>query len=501
MKKLAWQILILAGVLLVICGIWRLSLRNTYIARIRMPFTPVMHSGPEDGEIVKPDYRPEGEGTLSFGDAVYHRRDETIDGEVYENDYLEVPVRPEKRGEASYSITVPGAEEPAAGDFKVGPMGFVFDEATGGFTGDTVVLAGIAAFFLGTAILMLRTFLQMKGPEMYSYSAVYLSGFSIFAALTGLMMAQDLILHIIDPIRYIMFTVYETICSAGWLFMVNTAPLILAFAIWMTVSNIELLRHERKRLQNALGILAAVLLIAGEAVGGFLVLRDFSGSIGEYRVFSVISTVYCTFFAYFECMLAGSVIASLRAVRYRPQPDKDYILILGCGFRKDGTLPPLLRGRCDRAISFWNEQKEKTGKEAVIMPSGGQGKDEIMPEAEAMRRYLLSAGVPEHIIHKEDRSANTYQNMEFSKKLIEQEKKDAKVVYSTTNYHVFRSGVWASLAGLPAEGIGSRTKWWFWPNAFLRECVGLFANRKRQVMILLVILIIVFSVLTMVMIA
>ena len=180
--------------------------------------------------------------------------------------------------------------------------------------------------------------------------------------------------------------------------------------------------------------------------------------------------------------------------------NKDYILILGCGFRKDGTLPPLLRGRCDRAIRFWKEQKEKTGKEAVLIPSGGQGANEPMPEAEAMRRYLVSVGIPEEAILKEDKSANTYQNMAFSKKLIEQEKKNAKVIYSTTNYHIFRSGVWASLAGLPAEGIGSRTKWWFWPNAFLRECVGLFANRIRKCILLLVILIVFYAVLTMVLI-
>ncbi len=78
--------------------------------------------------------------------------------------------------------------------------------------------------------------------------------------------------------------------------------------------------------------------------------------------------------------------------------------------------------------------------------------------------------------------------MAFSKKLIEERKKDAKVIYSTTNYHVFRSGVWASNAGLAAEGIGARTKWWFWPNAFVRECVGLLQNRWKQELILLVLL-------------
>ena len=88
--------------------------------------------------------------------------------------------------------------------------------------------------------------------------------------------------------------------------------------------------------------------------------------------------------------------------------------------------------------------------------------------------------------------------MAFSKKIIEQEKKNAKVIYSTTNYHVFRSGVWASLAELPAEGIGSRTKWWFWPNAFMRECAGLLQKRWKQELAGLVLLMLFFGALTLV---
>ena len=76
--------------------------------------------------------------------------------------------------------------------------------------------------------------------------------------------------------------------------------------------------------------------------------------------------------------------------------------------------------------------------------------------------------------------------------------KEAKVVFSTTNYHVFRSGVWANLAGLKAEGIGSSTKWWFWPNAFIREWIGLMKNQIRQEAVLLVFLIALFAALSVV---
>ena len=91
--------------------------------------------------------------------------------------------------------------------------------------------------------------------------------------------------------------------------------------------------------------------------------------------------------------------------------------------------------------------------------------------------------------------------MEFSKKLIEEREgsaEDKNIIFVTTNYHVFRSGVWAGLAELRAEGLGSKTKWWFWPNAFMRETVGLLRNRWKQEVLFLILLAAFFGILSMV---
>ncbi len=206
------------------------------------------------------------------------------------------------------------------------------------------------------------------------------------------------------------------------------------------------------------------------------------------RVWDTMCNVYTSAFSCFECILIGAIICGLKAARHVPDMNAAYILILGCRFRRDGTLTPLLRDRVDRAIAFWKEQREASGREAVLIPSGGQGSDEPMAEAEAMRKYLLDQGIPDERILPEARSRNTYQNMLFSKELIGQQAAGEKVIYATTNYHVFRSGVWANRAGIPAEGIGSRTKWWYWPNAFMRECVGLMVNRIPQELLLLAVM-------------
>ena len=88
--------------------------------------------------------------------------------------------------------------------------------------------------------------------------------------------------------------------------------------------------------------------------------------------------------------------------------------------------------------------------------------------------------------------------MAFSKRIIEEQNPRGKTVFATSSYHVFRSGLWARLAGLTAEGIGSKTKWWFWPNAFMRETVGLLQKRWKQELLFLGLLVVFFSVLSMV---
>lgn len=47
--------------------------------------------------------------------------------------------------------------------------------------------------------------------------------------------------------------------------------------------------------------------------------------------------------------------------------------------------------------------------------NGGKGKDEIISEAEAMKKYLIENGISEENIILEDKSKNTIQNMRFSK--------------------------------------------------------------------------------------
>ena len=465
MKKTTIQIAVLAAILLAVCVGCRLAMHSTYTASFPL----------RAGDVKPEDIRFEAETPGIVGHGAPRIRD----------GYIHIPITPGRQGETFVNLTDEKGEALEMLHFHVGRFGTVYDDRTGGFTGDNVALVAFTAFCLMVAAIMFHAYKGAKGPAFYAYGTIHAAGFGLFSLLTGIAMLEVTLRHLLRPHDFSMMYAYSAISGASWRFMMLTALPVAAFAVAMAVSNVALVRHEGFKPKNVLGVGIGLALVAGEVLAYRLHGRFLSGSEREIRLWDTLSNVYATAFACFECVLAGAIVCGLKAARHVPAPEADYILILGCKFRRDGTLTPLLRGRVDKAVEFWKRQRDLTGREAVLMPSGGQGSDEPMAEAEAMRRYLLEQGIPEAVILPESRSRNTYQNMEYSRALIGQAIPGAKVVYATTNYHVFRSGVWANLAGLPAEGVGSRTKWWYWPNAFMRECAGLMLNRIPQELVLL----------------
>ena len=163
---------------------------------------------------------------------------------------------------------------------------------------------------------------------------------------------------------------------------------------------------------------------------------------------------------------------------------------------KDGTPTPLLAGRIEVAYDYWQKQIARGGKTAYFITSGGQGADEVISESAAMKNYLMAKGVDEKYILMEDKSTNTAENMRFSKKIIDEINPDGVVLYATTNYHVFRSGLYARHEGIRAIGLSAQTKWYFWPNAMVREFIGLLAAHRFTQIINMIGLIVCYVVLT-----
>lgn len=150
-------------------------------------------------------------------------------------------------------------------------------------------------------------------------------------------------------------------------------------------------------------------------------------------------------------------------------PGADYCIILGAQLKTTGP-SEVLRRRLDKAIEYLNENDN-----TKVIVSGGQGSNEPAAEAVGMKEYLTNAGIEEDRILLEPLSDNTYENLSFSKELLEPE--DARVVIVTNNFHVFRAVKIAQKQGYKnVEGHAASAVVGLLPNNLLREFAGVLKD-------------------------
>ncbi|MGN0144244.1 MAG: YdcF family protein [Clostridium sp.] len=174
----------------------------------------------------------------------------------------------------------------------------------------------------------------------------------------------------------------------------------------------------------------------------------------------------------FLCFLAGFIAIEGIIMGYpkHDTSDTDYILVLGAGLRNGNEPSTILRDRLNAAI-YYIDTYGSTGK---IVVSGGQGGDEKLPEAEAMKKYLMDNGISEDRILVENKSRNTNQNFEFSKEVIEADSnrpiEESRVKIITTDFHAFRSRFLAKRHNYNnITNYSSETVWYLIPISYLRE--------------------------------
>ena len=338
----------------------------------------------------------------------------------------------------------------------------------------SMIVLFVVYFLLMFVILLIAFFHQLQ-YNFYSYNTIFYVGFAIF----------DLFLLIVFTILLLGGEdlrdahAVGMIASSACHYIIISFPFIILFSLGLCISNISLIYHEGFSFVNVLGIILAVLMVGGFF---FIYRYDFyaSGSLEDVMRHDIFANAFAAIYLYYECMLIGSIIADTIAMKYQPAYDKDFLIVLGCGLKKDGTPTNLLKGRLDRALEFYHKQQETSGKDLIFVASGGQGSDEAISESAAMKKYLVEKGIPESHILEENQSTNTYENMLYSKEKIEHVDPNGRVAFSTTNYHVFRSGICARRVKMKAEGMGAKTKWYFWPNAAVREFIGLLTEHKGK---------------------
>lgn len=403
---------------------------------------------------------------------------EVLDKKEKDDKYL-VRVKSKESGKVSLYLDY--------GEFQTGKRLYIHknmviteDTFLGKSTGSEIIPISLSIVLLYILFLLIKRYKQCLKENIYQYKNIAYLGIIVF-------LSFFVINNILSIINYqgLFETVNRVIDSLSFVSVI-LLPISFITFILVTISNINLIRKEGKSLRNLLGLFLGIficlLTLLPDCVYNLLMQSQKINiynlnSAGPY-IYNFLETLVYLTVTYLECLLIATIIIAIKSVKKKNEMNKDYMIILGCQIKKDGTLTPLLKGRVDRAIEFRNEQIKTTGKDLIFVPSGGKGNDEIISESEAMKRYLLEQGIKEKNILVENKSKNTYENIKFSNKLINNKK--VNIGFSTTNYHVMRAGLIATEQGLKFEGVGSKTKTYFWINAFIREFIGTLYSEKKE---------------------
>lgn len=256
-----------------------------------------------------------------------------------------------------------------------------------------------------------------------------------------------------------------------FLLLCGCIPVSMAVISLLLVYNgVFMLRKEGKRPKHLLSLIFGVGIPILFVADVYVTLRK-PGTLG-FCAFAYVNLLFLYLTVFFLAFFLYTVVCLLVPKRGR----YDFIVVLGaglCGKR----VTPLLARRLDKALAYY----DKGGRQAKIVVSGGQGTDEEVPEAVAMRDYLEEQGVERETILLEDRSVNTFENMKYSKRVMDAKKEKYRCLFVTNDFHVVRSGMHARRVGLgKARGAGCRTSAYYWPSAFIREYLAMLARYKWE---------------------
>ncbi|WP_143875109.1 YdcF family protein, partial [Oenococcus oeni] len=129
--------------------------------------------------------------------------------------------------------------------------------------------------------------------------------------------------------------------------------------------------------------------------------------------------------------------------------------------------------------------------------SGGQGYDEKISEAKAMRTWIIKHNYSPSKVILEDRSTNTKENFQKSaEKILEDQKtnnlgKQIRMVFVTNSYHLTRANYIAFSNNLKIFGIPAKTTRNYLALGWFREFAAMLLIKKHQHLFVLVLLLVI----------
>ena len=255
-------------------------------------------------------------------------------------------------------------------------------------------------------------------------------------------------------------------------FFLLTMLMLFLVPMLLIINGIQMIRRESVSPAHLLSLGLGVMVGIGEiaTVVYVLGLTD-TIDTGHWNRWILLLAATVFYFSFLVlCFMLYSVFIQIMPHRM----NFSYVIIHGCGLSNGSRMTRLLTNRVDKAIEIY----EKCAKKPFIIPSGGQGNDEGISEAQAMSDYLIEHGIPTDHIFPEDRSATTRENLLNSKRIIDERGGGGRVALVSSNYHIYRCLLLARSAGLKCTGIGADVALYFWPSALIREFIAVFVSRR-----------------------
>lgn len=181
---------------------------------------------------------------------------------------------------------------------------------------------------------------------------------------------------------------------------------------------------------------------AGEAAAVY-----FSADSPVARGIAITGRVLFALFLASFLAIQGVILSGCRA---DPEAENaDFVLVLGAQIYADRPSASL-QSRLDAAFDYL---ERNPSSHAILC--GGQGSNEVMPEAWMMRDYLLARGIPEDRLLIEDASSNTIQNIANARQQYLSPGDRTAVI--TNEFHLARARRLMASSALDPYGIPAPT--------------------------------------------
>ena len=188
----------------------------------------------------------------------------------------------------------------------------------------------------------------------------------------------------------------------------------------ITIISYRLYQKAKVKANIALHLSASLLYIAMIIVNLFKIFDLYKYIIGMNLYLSLMVLSH----------LLGNLIIKYKKIT----TDFDYIVVLG-GSMKGIELSELIKQRMLTSFAYYTTNK------SIMIFSGGKSNGDI-EESVAMKNFAIENHIQDTDILLEKLAMNTMQNIEYVKKLIQQQDTDfvdKKICVITNNFHAFRT--------------------------------------------------------------